>query len=79
MAEEALKANLEKDTDFLISGLKSPTGGRPAKNIRLTIDGFKMFCMMAGTPKGREVRRYFLECEKKYKKLLRDRQNPYDW
>lgn len=69
-AAEALKANLIEGVDFLTSGLKNAGGrGRPAKDIRLSIDGFKMFCMMAGTPEGRQVRLYFLECQKKLEEI----------
>jgi phage anti-repressor protein len=32
--------------------------------IRMTVDCFKTWGMMAGTQKGKEVRRYFLDCEK---------------
>ena len=40
------------------------TGGRPSEDIRLTIDCFKQWGMMAGTEQGRQIRRYFLECER---------------
>ncbi len=39
-------------------------GGRPNTKYQLTIDCFKSWGMMAGTEKGKEIRRYFLECEK---------------
>ena len=32
--------------------------------IRLTVDCFKHLAMQAGTPRGKEVREYFLRCEK---------------
>lgn len=50
--------------DFSTCMLKTPSGGRPSESIRLTIEAFKMMGMMAGTEKGREIRLYFLECEK---------------
>lgn len=40
------------------------TGGRPSEDIRLTIDCFKQWGMMAGTEQGKQIRRYFLECER---------------
>lgn len=69
-ALEALQANFIKGLDFLTLGLKSPRGGRPGQNINVTVDCFKAFCMMAGTPKGREVREYFLKCERSLKQPL---------
>jgi len=64
MALKKLKNNFEEGLDFLIDRLKTPTGGRPSDSIRLTIECFKSMGMIAGTDKGKEVRRYFLECEK---------------
>jgi phage anti-repressor protein len=70
------------ETDFRISlnSQGNPKVGRPSERIYLTVDCFKSFCMMAGTPKGCEVRKYFLCCEKELKqriceeeKLYRDR------
>jgi phage anti-repressor protein len=61
-----LVAGFVERVDFLPILAKS-SGGRPSELIYLTIDCFKMFCMMAGTAKGREVRLYFLECEKELK------------
>lgn len=76
-AEEALKANLVEGIDFSTLGLKSSSGGRRAKHIGLTVEAFKMFAMMAGTSKGKEVRRYFLNCEQELKaKIEQERQ---DW
>ncbi len=40
------------------------------ESINLTIDCFKSLGMMAGTTKGKEVRRYFLECERIAKKAV---------
>jgi hypothetical protein len=37
---------------------------RPVEIIQLSIEAFKMWAMMAGTPQGKQVRLYFLECEK---------------
>lgn len=63
-AKETLLNNFEEDLDFLRKGVKSATGGRPSEWLVMTIDCFKSMAMMAGTPKGKEVRKYFLECEK---------------
>lgn len=41
-------------------------GGRPIEKIFLSIDAFKIFCLMAHTTQGREVRHYFIELERAY-------------
>jgi phage anti-repressor protein len=41
--------------------------GRPSEKIYLTVDCFKQFCMMAGTPRGKQVRLHYLEIERKFK------------
>lgn len=64
MARKKLVNNFENQVDFLIKGLKSSTGGRSCELIVLTVDCLKSLGMMAGTLKGKEIRRYFLECER---------------
>jgi phage anti-repressor protein len=60
-----LAAGFTIDIDFLINQeLGSLAVPRPAEKIFLTVDCLKMWAMMAGTTKGKEVRCYFLECEK---------------
>lgn len=71
-ALRTLQDNFEENLDFLSIKIKS-TGGRPGDGYFLTIDCFKAFCMMAGTERGKEVRRYFLEVEKRYKSLVEGR------
>ena len=68
--KEVLLNNFLKDEDFLRKGVKSPSGGRPKEWIVLTVECFKSLGMMAGTEKGRAVRRYFLECERRFKEML---------
>ena len=62
-AVELLKTNFEEQLDFLPQKVKS-TGGRPLQGYCLTVDCFKAFCMMAGTERGKEVRKYYLAVEK---------------
>ena len=54
--------------------VKRKKGGNNRKIILLTVECFKQFCMTAGTPKGREVRRYFLKCEADLKQKLKEEQ-----
>lgn len=44
-----------------------PTGGRPAKDYALTIDMAKELAMVERNDKGRQARRYFIECERALK------------
>lgn len=76
-AKEKLKRNFEQEIDFKVfpqMGVNSTgrgiKGGRPSENIFLSIDCFKSLAMMAGTDKGKEVRQYFLKCERIAKQAL---------
>jgi phage anti-repressor protein len=60
----ALKANFQEGLEFSRMSGKNPQAGRPGVSYHLTNECFKMLAMMAGTEKGKEVRRYYLECEK---------------
>jgi phage anti-repressor protein len=59
-----LKKHFDLDQDFAPIYCKTAQGGRPGASAKLTVDCFKEFCMMAGTEQGKNVRRYFLECER---------------
>jgi phage anti-repressor protein len=65
-AKKAFKlAGFIEGADFILKDeLGSLDVPRPAEKISLSVDCLKMWAMMAGTQKGKEVRRYFLECEK---------------
>jgi phage anti-repressor protein len=71
-ALRVLQENFEETVDFCSSEMMSKKEGRGGHNERvyfLTVDCFKSFCMMAGTEKGKEVRKYYLAIEKKYYEL----------
>lgn len=73
-AENALQVYELDGADQVFNlGLKTPSGkgGRPSKHIRMTIDAFKELCIVANTQKGKEVRRYFLDCEKALKEVYK--------
>lgn len=59
-----LKRNFEEGEDFSVESLKNSTGGRPRICIMLTVDCLKSLGMMAGTSQGKQIRKYFLQCEK---------------
>lgn len=47
--------------------LKTPEGGRPLKEYYITLDMAKELSMVENNEKGKEARKYFIECEKKLK------------
>ena len=58
-----------EDDDFEVyakSGV-NPSGGRPAVDYIITIDMAKEICMVQRTEKGKQARRYFIECERRLK------------
>lgn len=75
-AKHVLLNNFVEGLDFLTKGFKSPEGGRPSEFIVLSVDCFKSLGMMAGTEKGKEIRRYFLECEREMKRLQVEQPRP---
>ena len=62
----------EESIDFIGFSLKNekPIGGRPTKQIYLTIDTAKELCMVENNEKGRNIRRYFIEVEKRYRNII---------
>ena len=62
----------EKSIDFIGFSSKNekPIGGRPTKEIYLTIDTAKELCMVENNEKGRNIRRYFIEAEKRYRNII---------
>jgi len=73
-AQKKLEQNFEEGSDYLTKGLKRSTGGRPGELILLTVDCFKSLGMTAGTEQGKQIRKYFLECEK----IAKQKSEPLD-
>lgn len=65
-AKQFLLKNFSLDFDYVMlqPELGTLAVPRPSERIYLTVEAFKMFAMMAGTKQGKEVRKYFLECER---------------
>ena len=66
-----LSNGFDEGIDFVVLLIKEqnsePSEGRPSDDYRLTVDCLKTFAMMAKTEQGKQVRRYFLQCEKSHK------------
>ncbi len=67
-AKNKLTNNFELEVDYTLTQMvKRVEGNKGGGSVQfeficLTIDCFKSLGMMAGTEKGKEIRRYFLEC-----------------
>lgn len=63
------RADLTEGRDYLITqkGEQRPSGTKWLTEYHLTIEAGKNIAMLSGTPKGKEVRAYFLECERRSK------------
>jgi len=64
----SVQNNLIEGVDFLRTTVKNPSGkGRSIIQIKMSCDGLKQFCLLARTDQGRQIRQYFIECEKNWK------------
>lgn len=68
-AKRILEANFSKGSDFSTTMWNIRKKGNPEEKIYLTIDCFKHFCIMANTKKGKECRKYLIDCEKKFRRV----------
>lgn len=67
IVERIAEYGFVENQDFMIiSQVREKIGrGRPAKDYHLTLDTAKELAMVERNKKGRQVRRYFIECEKR--------------
>ncbi|EEE3274511.1 phage antirepressor Ant [Salmonella enterica subsp. enterica serovar Braenderup] len=61
---------------ILFSPNMAKTPGRRRKDYHLTLDTAKELAMVERNEKGRQIRRYFIECEKKLREDTAKTQNP---
>jgi anti-repressor protein len=66
MSYQIKRLHLVENRDYIVyyQDVKNPLGGRPAQEHHLTFDTSKHIAMRSGTPKGHEVREWFIEKEK---------------
>lgn len=59
--------DFELNADYLVFNkfVKNPTGGRPSVEYAISLDMAKHISLMSRTEKGKEIRKYFIECEKR--------------
>ena len=69
LKDRIAKYDFAQDLDFIEVGFNSETGvkskGRPFVDYMITLDMAKELAMVENNAKGREVRRYFIECERR--------------
>ena len=71
---------LQEKVDFLLHKDVKRTEGRGGNNKHqylFTKDGFKQFLMLSNTARGRQIRLYFIDVEKRYSSML-DQPTPMD-
>ncbi|WP_273755814.1 MULTISPECIES: antA/AntB antirepressor family protein [unclassified Bartonella] len=75
--QKRVKPNTFQENQGVVSFTKNlvkPKGGRPSTEYHITLDMAKELSMVERNEKGRQARRYFIECEKK----LRNQAVDYD-
>ncbi|WP_375678001.1 antA/AntB antirepressor family protein [Bartonella sp. AP72JLCBS] len=68
--QKRVKPNTFQENQGVVSFTKNlvkPKGGRPSTEYHITLDMAKELSMVERNEKGRQARRYFIECEKKLK------------
>lgn len=64
----------EEGVDYIVyaTSAKTPTGGRPSVSYIVTLDTAKELAMITKSSKGKEIRKYFIECEKKLREVVQE-------
>ena len=77
-AMKTIKSNFTKDEDYKTVIFRTEknlnrkdVGGRPTEEIMLNIDTFKNLAMIVKTPKGTEIRKYYIKMENIHNKVIK--------
>lgn len=70
ISEKINKYGFVENTDFISFSQKNEKGGRPTIEYALTLDTAKEIAMVENNEQGRKIRRYFIEVEKKSRKMF---------
>ena len=73
MKAQVKRCDLTENQDFEVFPQKgvNPSGGRPSSDYALSLNAAKEISMMSQTEKGKQARRYFIECERVAKMMER--------
>lgn len=66
METQIKRCDLSENVDYEVFNqeVKNPSGGRPSTDYALSLNAAKEISMMSQTEKGKQARRYFIECER---------------
>jgi len=78
------KYNFTENEDFIrfhnfVKGDKSGFGNKSTNEYYITIDTAKELCMVENNNIGRKIRRYFIETEKRYREIISNPSNIFDF
>ena len=82
--QRIIKYSFEEKEDFIrfdnfIKGDKKGYGNRTLIEYYLTIDTAKEICMIENNQIGRKIRKYFIETERRYKEIIENPTNIFDF
>ena len=78
--QDMIAYGFEENTDYfyyLPNSGSNQRGGQLKKEYTLTLDMAKEICMIQRSEKGRQARKYFIECEKKLRMMEQQKQEAY--
>ena len=82
MKERLIKYEFIENTDYICFRKFTKAekyGNKTTKEYYLTLDTSKEICMIENNNAGRKIRRYFIEVEKRYRKIISNPTNIFDF